>query len=377
MATANVTGLVKRNDIDLTFHVTQTKLGEAKAGLSYKRGLNSHIELNFGENTVKLSGEYAADQGNGKTGIVNVLIDTTIVKANGVIQVIGNDARKLHVESHLDVANNRHFQLKLDTNVISLIDHRVEAKVQVTPYEVALTASNSPNEGMNAFYNMKLTKSKKEISNVELTIDNKLKAKHAKFTFGILKQITSVEVKHETKGNTEYVSFVRVQSQEKVFLLQHDTKLTGDLHFVSNVELKTPYDYMKRASTLVDVTIKPTELKAQATATFNEETLAIKLDGAIRLDNYQLKAVDLTGALDGFLGKMSCDVKFKKEAGKVFAAGTLNLPNHKPFKVTFSLKKIAGGAEILLDVDAQTPFKLEGSFSRPTPTHFKVHIEPN
>ena len=324
----------------------------------------------LGVNTVKLSGEYTADQGNGKTGIVNVFVDTTIVKANGVVQVIGNDARKLHVESHLDIANTRHFQMKLDTNVVSLVDHRVEAKIQVTPYEVALTASN--NKGVEAFYNMKLTKSKKEVSNVEVTVDNKPESKHAKITFGILKQVTSVEVKHETKGNTEYVSFVRVQSQEKVFLLQHDTKLTGDLHFVSNVELKTPYEYMKRASSLVDITIKPTELKAQATATFNEETLAVNLNGAIRLDNYQLKAVDLTGALDGFLGKMSCDVKFKKEAGKVFAAGTLNLPNHKPFKVTFSLKKIVGGAEILIDVDAVAPFKLEGSFSRPTPTHFKV-----
>ena len=99
------------------------------------------------------------------------------------------------------------------------------------------------------------------------------------------------------------------------------------------------------------------------------------MDGAIRLDNYELKAVDLSGALDGFLGKMSCDAKFKKEAGKVFATGALNLPNYKPFKVTFSLKNIAGGAEILVDVDAQTPFKLEGSFKRPTPTHFEVNVK--
>ena len=55
MATANVTGLVKRNEIDLTFHVTQTRLGEAKAGVSYKntqRGLSSHIELNYGKKIV-------------------------------------------------------------------------------------------------------------------------------------------------------------------------------------------------------------------------------------------------------------------------------------------------------------------------------------
>ena len=53
MATANVTGLVKRNEIDLTFHVTQAKIGEARAGVSYRntqRGLSSHVELNFGKN---------------------------------------------------------------------------------------------------------------------------------------------------------------------------------------------------------------------------------------------------------------------------------------------------------------------------------------
>ena len=373
IATANVTGHLKASDIKLDFHMTQSKLGEAKAGVTYQKSSKSvaaSTYLGYGENKIILDGVYQATP---IAANIKMDINTTPIKANGQLTIKSPSARAFDVKSHFEFGNKHRAELTWASTFNSLVEHTVDAKIHVTGtpvYDVILKANND--KGVNALYQMTVMQGGKQLSEVKLDITNEMKTKHAKIVFGWNTIVTSVEVKHVVTGNTEYLSFVRIQSQEKVFLLKHNTKLTGDLKFYSNVELETPYVYMRKASTLVDIDIKPTELKAKATATFNDETLAIKTDGVIRLDNYQVKEVDVKADLDGFLGKMSGDAKFKKVPGQEASLiGNVNIAN-KPIKLTLSLKNIEGGAEFVVKVDAETPFSLEGSYSRNADlTHIK------
>ena len=373
IATANVTGHLKASDIKLDFHMTQSKLGEAKAGVSYQKSSKSvaaSTYLGYGENKIILDGVYQATP---IAANIKMDINTTPIKANGQLTIKSPSARAFDVKSHFEFGNKHRAELTWASTFNSMVEHTVDAKIHVTGhqvYDVILKANND--KGVNALYQMTVMQGEKQLSEVKLDITNEMKTKHAKIVFGWNTIVTSVEVKHVVKGKTEYLSFVRIQSQEKVFLLKHNTKLTGDLKFYSNVELETPYVYMRKASTLVDIDIKPTELKAKATATFNDETLAIKTDGVIRLDNYQVKEVDVKADLDGFLGKMSGDAKFKKVPGQgASLIGNVNIAN-KPIKLTLSLKNIEGGAEFVVKVDAETPFSLEGSYSRNADlTHLK------
>ena len=63
IATANVTGHLKASDIKLDFHMTQSKLGEAKAGVTYQKSSKSvaaSTYLGYGENKIILDGVYQA-----------------------------------------------------------------------------------------------------------------------------------------------------------------------------------------------------------------------------------------------------------------------------------------------------------------------------
>merc|ERR1711982_233010 len=165
--------------------MTQSKLGEAKAGVTYKKtadGVAASTYLNYGQNIhMKMGADYQATP---MVANLNMDIKTNPIKANGQISVKQPSLRSWDVKSKFDFGNNNNAEMTLISTFdpsVEKFDVYADAKIHAIGYDVVMKANSD--KGITALFQMNVMRGQEKMSEVNVDITNQMKTKYAKIVF--------------------------------------------------------------------------------------------------------------------------------------------------------------------------------------------------